>query len=596
MKHLDGKRLHHAFSCGMAEVLKRRQHLDEINVFPVADGDTGTNLAMTLEAMMDGSARDDDISIVGTHLANAALEGSRGNSGIIFAQFVAGLSRGLTHKATATLSDFVHAAEHGVDTAYCALGRPVEGTILTVMRAWSEAMQRLPLAHLSFSELLHHALKAARKALAETPEKLKVLAEAHVVDAGAEGFVHFVRGMTESLHEHLPGATDREIKPRQLHDDSSPSHGMAPPDQRFCVEMLLETMDDGPGAIRAAVAELGTSVIVADAATQVKVHLHTNRPDAVAAALLPLGRLKDQKVDDMAMQYAAWHHPLSDIAVVTDTACDLPDVMMQQLQIHQVPLSIQWGEHAFLDKRTLTPARFYAMQREKQTSPKSSQPAVKRFVSLYKNLALSHKSVVSIHLSSALSGTVAAARLAAETVKEIPVHVLDGRHLSTSLGLMVHTVAEAVATGASLPAVLALAERMPIRTDILVAVKTLKYMIRGGRVSPLKGSLARALHLHPIVSLDAQGRSMLLDKAIGFKGNLRKIIQRIQRRARIDHVEKWAVGHAGNPGDAKALADELEHILGLPPAYLIDISPIIGAHAGVGAVSVSVLWEAGPCI
>jgi len=594
MKHLDGKRLHYAFSCGMDEVIKCRQHLDEINVFPVADGDTGTNLAITLEAMMAGASRDDDISIVGAHLADAALGGSRGNSGIIFAQFVVGLSRGLTHKTTASISDFVQAAETGVDTAYRALGKPVEGTILTVMRAWSEAMKRIPVGQQNFAGFLHHALRAARKALAETPKKLKVLEEAHVVDAGAEGFVHFVRGMTESLLERLPGHVSANPQPAHvLVTAEMITRESEPPAQRYCVEMLLEPLHSGPHDIRTALSELGRSLIVADGATRIKVHLHTDRPDAVAEALLPLGRLLEQKVDDMVLQHASFQYPLADIAVVTDTSCDLPDALMQQFQVHQVPLSIQWGEHAFLDKRTLTAANFYAMQKERQTSPKSSQPAVKQFVRLYRNLALSHKSVISIHLSSALSGTVEAARLAADSVKEIPVHIIDGRHLSTSLGLMVHTVAEAVASGASLASVMALAETLPKRTDIFVAVKTLKYMIRGGRVSPLKGRVARALHLCPIVALDENGRSMLLDKSFGFKGNLRKIIRRVQTRACIDQAVKWAVGHAGNPEDARALANALTPVLGMPPAYLMDISPIIGAHAGVGAVSASVLWEAG---
>ena len=140
MKFINGESLYHAFSSGNREVLKQKGYLNKINVFPVPDGDTGTNLAYTMNSIIEGSSVESSAAVVSRDMAKAALLGSRGNSGIIFAQFVQGLHTRIKEKKELSLKDFVDSVKHGVESAYKSLSNPVEGTILTVMKSWSDSL------------------------------------------------------------------------------------------------------------------------------------------------------------------------------------------------------------------------------------------------------------------------------------------------------------------------------------------------------------------------------------------------------------------------------------------------------------------------
>jgi DegV family protein with EDD domain len=151
--------------------------------------------------------------------------------------------------------------------------------------------------------------------------------------------------------------------------------------------------------------------------------------------------------------------------------------------------------------------------------------------------------------------------------------------------------AEAIANGAGADAAAALVESLAARTEVLVAVRSLDAMVRGGRVSPLKGLAARTLGLLPIISLDREGRSCMRGKAFSFEGAVERILRRLAGHARHLHPERWAVSHAGAEQAARRLQERAADILDSPPAYLMDTSPIIGAHAGTGSVCISVQWS-----
>jgi DAK2 domain fusion protein YloV len=589
LKHIDGEKLYYAFYYGKREVLKRRKHLNKINVFPVPDGDTGNNMVMTMQSILDGTKMKASVGEVSQGMAEAALTGSRGNSGIIFAQFIQGLSEAVRDKKMLDPREFAHAMRNGVEHAYRAMKKPVEGTILTVMKSWANALSHL---HTNdFVELLHHSIKAARVSLKETKKKLKVLEKAGVVDAGAQGFVHFIEGMAQFLRHGKQPELREEVA--QIIDEDF-AHVHVSDEEivfRYCTEAVIKGDNLDPQTIRDAASPYGDSLIVAGSGARVKLHIHTNRPAELFYDLRRFGSFSFPKMDDMKRQHAVQFKRKSNIALVTDSTCDLPQELIDSYQIHVVPVNVAFGESQFLDKATIIPEQFYAMLEEEKEFPKTSQPDVKAFENLYRYLLSHYKTIVSIHLSKALSGTWNAAHLAAKNVNRKKITVIDSKHLATSLGLMVLRLAQEIDKGRKHDDVVRLAESFPPRARDLVSVKTLKYLVRGGRVSPLKGVLAKALNLKPIISLTEEGIPELYGKAFSRRTNIRKILNMVETHHRKNPIIMYAMAHVRAEEAACDFGKKVEALLGFPPAYTINVSPAIGSHAGAGAVCVSFLSE-----
>jgi len=254
-----------------------------------------------------------------------------------------------------------------------------------------------------------------------------------------------------------------------------------------------------------------------------------------------------------------------------------------------VPLKLAFGEHVFLDKVTITADDFYSHLERSPVHPTTSQPSVTEFRNLYSFLGSHYESVIAIHLSGRLSGTWNTSRVAAEQVADRRITVMDSRNLSGALGLIVLRAAEAIEAGTDHETLTRLLEEWIARTAIYVSVPSLKYMVRGGRVSPMKGKIANWLNLKPIVSLDREGRSMLYGKSFSQAGSQRKMLQLAADFQRRGAIWNYSVFHAHAAAQAHQCRLELEKLLGKPPAYVMDISPIIGLNAGSGAVAIALM-------
>jgi dihydroxyacetone kinase-like predicted kinase len=199
--YLDGRRLSRGVIAGARFVADRTEPLNRINVFPVPDGDTGTNVASTLQKIAAGLARvrQRHVREISRVLADEAVGGARGNSGAILAQFFCGFCEGLPDRARISTRDFGAAVVRAAESAYGAIARPVEGTILTVIRDWSRHVFDRAGEVSDFAELLPESLEEAKKSLANTPKQMKALEKAGVVDAGAQAFVYLIEGIVRYL-------------------------------------------------------------------------------------------------------------------------------------------------------------------------------------------------------------------------------------------------------------------------------------------------------------------------------------------------------------------------------------------------------------
>ena len=209
---------------------------------------------------------------------------------------------------------------------------------------------------------------------------------------------------------------------------------------------------------------------------------------------------------------------------------------------------------------------------------------------MFRHLAAHYRAIVALPVSAAISGTWNAMRLEAESLRNEgdPIQVVDTRLNSVAQGLVVLETARAAAAGAGFDELVRIAERARERTKIYVGVNTFKYMVRGGRVSRLKGLVATALNLKPVITLDEAGKGAAFSKAFSQKGVIRKILDIVSRTKAEAGIERYAVVHAAAPDRAEEFAERLEGIVGKPPEYIMEISPIVGSHAGKGALAVAV--------
>jgi DegV family protein with EDD domain len=588
--YLDGTRLYYAFLAGGNEVIKDQKYLDKINVFPVPDSDTGTNLASTMRSIAEGAIPNPSVYKTLISIADSALYGARGNSGLIFAQFLHGISEEIKNLKRISTSYFGEIVKKAVQYAYKSVVSPVEGTMLTVMKDWADAVYQQRSQMRDFVDILSHSLKITKASLLETTNKLPVLARAGVVDAGAKGFVDFLEGITNFIKS---GRLKKIPKPVILGEDTGfhVQKEKSKIGQRYCTEALLLGKGLNLDRVREEIIPFGSSAIVAGSEEKVRIHVHTNDPADLFNRLKDYATISQLKVDDMKKQYEASYERKAKIALVTDSACDLPQEIIDEYQIHVIPFNISFGDTLFLDKVTITPEQFYTLLKTCREHPKSSQPALKAVQNLFSFLASHYESIIVVNISDKLSGACNISQEASSTLKNKKISIINSKHLSVSLGLVVLRVAKEIFKGKPHEEIVKLTEEWISKTRFLVDIQTLKYMVRGGRISPMKGFLATILNLKPIVSLDSEGKGAAFGKSFSRQGNMNKIMRMIKSTTNTEKLWNYAIVHAQNLERAEMYAEKIKNLLHREPAYIVDISPVVGVHNGIGAVGIALMLE-----
>jgi len=591
IRYLNGIRLKRAIIAGSNTVIQDREYLNKINVFPVADGDTGTNMASTLQSISNAliTCMDHTVHGIIRRAADSALLGARGNSGAILAQFIHGLAEELSNKITVTTRSFGKAANNAVEYAYQAISNPREGTILTVIRKWAAVVHDHARQSEDFVEVLQTSIRSAREELADTPEHLPILKKAGVVDAGALGFIDMLEGMAAFIrHGHIREL--EEFTQETLEETPTITSEMGDIAFQYCTECIIDGTDIDHKMLRSKLTDYGDSLIIAGSSTKTKIHIHTNTPREVFRLAESYGELIDEKADDMQTQFKSAHTPHGEICLVVDTSCDLPREVVDRYDIQMVPLRVVFGEKSYVDKLSLTPEDFYQLLREyDHIHSTTSQPTPADFLNKFEFLGQHYKYILAITLSGTLSGTTESARTAARNA-DVPaeIEVIDSKSTSIAAGLIVRRVAEAIQAGADFQEVTSLVRHLIPRTRILVAVPSLKSLIRGGRVSRMQGALARALNLKPIITLNQEGRAVKSATAFGFQGSKQKILDMLAEDLDPGDPIDFAITHVDGLQDAQWFADQVTRRFTVNrDLFIQDATPVLAAHAGFGAVAVA---------
>lgn len=595
--YLDGPRLQRCFAAGLERLIGEREFLNKINVFPVADGDTGNNMYRTALAarlaIEDGNAPAGELLL---RLADGALDGAQGNSGAILAQFFQGLATPLAGCDRIDAQSLAAALEDAATATRGALATPREGTIISVIDAVAKAARKHRKSG-DFARLLPAMLAAGEQALAATTGQLEELRKAGVVDAGARGFVSILEGCVEFLAHgslrDLPPFSSDSVADFTEHDHHEHDVDL---EFRYCTECMLEGANLEPARLRLELSALGNSLVIAGSQSRVRIHIHTNEPETIFDLAAAFGTVSRTKADDMLGQARTLSRVDREVAVVTDSGADIPDAIMAEFDIQMVPLRVQFGEDSHLDKLGMSPAEFRTELLRNPARPGTSQPTQGDLRRMYEFLGTHFKTVVSVNVSASLSGTWQSARAAAErTSASERIRVIDSKHVSVGQGLAVLRAAELAEQGlrgAELEAVIG-QEIGRIKNYALVA--DLTNAVRSGRVKPFVKHIADWLRLTPVLTSTAGGKIGISGFIVGRRNLTERFARHVARRQKRGKHWRFAIAHGYHEeADAALLGARLQQLLPESEcAWQTELGAALGVHAGMAALVVA-LGESAP--
>jgi DegV family protein with EDD domain len=572
----------------LLRILEREDYLNKINVFPVPDADTGTNMAYTLTSIKNDIQQNvhSNIADMSDLIADSALDGARGNAGSILAQFLVGLAEGLYNHTKVTTLQFAEAVKIGKHYAYQALLNPVEGTILTVISDWSDALNRFSDKYSDFLEVFARSLKIAQKSVKETPKKLKVLAKAGVVDAGGQGFVDLLQGIQEFISEgkvskisiSIPSVFKKpNIKEISLNEK-----------YQYCTECIIHGENVNRIKLKEELMVLGDSLIIAGSKHKAKVHIHTNKPRTIFEICRNFGKVYKDKADDMLQQQKDAHRQHKRIALVVDSTADLPDSILEEKNIHVVPVRLNFGDKHYIDKVTLSSEEFWDELQNNPKHPKTSQPTPGDFRRQYQFLATHYESAISIHLPAKTSGTMQSALAASKALTNFPTTIIDSNNVSIGTGLIAIRAAEAIDANKSNDEIIEDIKSAIESTQIYILLNTLEFVVRGGRVSKSKKTFADLFRISPILSIDQDGTIITDGKLIGRKNIDKRFIQYIENKIPQNKSYRIGIVHGNCEERARKFDKYFTNKIGVNSVFFSHIGPGLGTHAGTNAIAIAV--------
>lgn len=584
---IDGSDLKQWFLSGTKEVESNKKELNSTNVFPIADGDTGTNLFYTLNKMNANNSDKTSFRDVIQILSEQGLYNARGNSGIIFASYINGLAKSGSDFDQVSTEEFGQIALGAVDSLYEAVDEPVEGTMISVIREWAKYLAEHSGKASNFIALLASAYSHASEALTKTTQQLAVLKENNVVDSGAAGFVHFLNGINISLgetHKYSPALVDKNSNPWQNSQHLT--------NYKYCAEFLLKetTSSLATGDIKNMIRPYGNSIVVAKVKDKIKIHIHTDHPDLLMEILEKQGEIMEQKVDEANNTRSK---EIQRIGILTDSIADIPEEYKEKHSIHTLPLSIVFGDKWYLDKQTITLNQVIEKIQNSPDHPTSSQPEpgrIKEFLEKYSEI---YDSLIFISVSSKMSGTYQS--LVKEATKMgilgNKLHVVDSKLNSGAQGLIVQATVEMVEAGMEKDLIIEKIEELIAKTKIYVCLRTVEFATKGGRIPKSVGRLGMALGMRPIMSIDSQGKGSAFHMGFSQKALTKKIMKLAREAMKNKGIQSYSIVHAQNPTLVKEYEKALIQIIKKEPAFITEISSVVAINSGPGSLALSFIEE-----
>jgi len=581
MELINGNDLYQMFNYGAYEVVQERIELNNINVFPVADGDTGDNLTQTLRRIVKESEQSDSFHQALREISESALIGARGNSGVIFAQFVNGLQANDFDKDQITIEEFADLVQKSYSHTVASLSNPVEGTMITILREWGDILKRLSQTTKKVRDVFIASFEHIQKVLQNTPKMLNVLSLNKVIDSGAYGFVLFVKGIVSYYNnDPLKSETHEKIEITSSHNhDTDVTY-------RYCTEGLVKYDTLDKSKLEKELSSLGDSLIIAQGKERFRVHIHTNTPELLFNKLKDYGVIENQKIDDMVLEIQL-NNTKKKRVLITDSIADLDKKYIEENNIVVIPVNISMNQMEYLDKLSISNEIIFNQLDTLKEYPKTATPSIKYINDLFSKLLLKFEELIVVTVSHHLSGTHQIIKNEAEKLvkKGKKVFVVDSLNNSASQGLLVQKAVELIHQELPTENIVEQLESYREKTQILVCLSTFKYAMMGGRVPKIIGKVAMFFGIRPIMSLE-KGKGTAYGMSLSQKGITRRIKKLVQKDLDTVGIESYAIVHCMNKKLAEEYTELFTGMIGFAPASVSEISSATAINSGVGSVAV----------
>ena len=592
---------------GAAAVESSRGRLNDLNVYPVPDGDTGTNLTETARELAAGLEADpaDTREALATAAKRAVLRGASGNSGAILSQIVGGFADVMGASEGMDAAVLARALRAASEAAYRPVQQPIEGTMLTVIREMAEAAERV--AERPLEEAVEAVLAAGEESVVRTQEMLAVLRDAGVVDAGAAGLLEFARGAFAGLRGQEVEAPIQAITVplslEAIHQEQSR--------YRYCTAFLVEGDGVDRDRLEHGLVAMGDCLLVVGEPPLVKVHLHTDDPGGALSMAVAMGTLDRVAVANMHVQSeerarrltGARHlraipggrtdgvMTLANTAIVLDSTADLPHPEAEHPNWRSVPLTVRFGEEQYRDGVDIDSDAFYRRLQAGGPHPSTAAPSPGAYAEAFEELA-EYAHILALPVSSRVSASAQSAQIAAESAEAGGrVTVLDGLTVSAGTVLLAQGLQRLLERGTDMDEVVAWFDAARQRVSVLIYVDTLEYLRRGGRIGRASEVVGGALGVRPLLTM-RDGEIAPYKRALGRSAAMREFERFLAAAVPDGGSARIGLAHAGDEVGVERLRAMIERVR---PQASVDrvcqIGAVVGTHGGPGTLGMLVLAD-----
>jgi len=570
------------------KIEENKEQINKINVFPVPDQDTGSNMAKTLLGIKEAIEGKEfkNLSEISEAALNGALTAAQGNAGVIYVGFLADFLP-LLDKNPVDAKKLAIAFEKGRKRAWKSIQNPKEGTILDVIDAAAETFKEESEKETNIVNILRKATEKSKEALLATREKMEVFRRANVVDAGGLGFLMIL----ESYLEALEGGR-KEVKKEEKPSEKI-RRFVQVLSHRYEIVSLIENPRLDEGTIKERLKRLGNSIDVVQIGNKMKLHIHTDYPDEVKNIIRKSGQILALRIEDMAKEVVGEPSVRKvSIGIVTENniAC-LPEKVMERYQIETADATVDWPDGENLPGENIFQKMREADRRGIKIFPKTSQGTPKVYFDAFKKQLEGFDKVLCLTITSKISGCYNSACQAKEMLSEEErerVYILDSLQAAASQALLVLRAIELIQEQREINEVLDELKKLIPKTYLYMIFEDPKWIEAGGRVSKGQANWIRRmkkLNLHPLMTI----KDGVVTKAgiIFAKDMAEALFKKIEKESRKTRKQgkkiRVIIDHADNPDQADKLRQLLKQIKAEVP-FISLASPVVCAHTGPGTL------------
>lgn len=588
MEHLSQAELKKMLLLSHERVEKNKEQINKINVFPVPDQDTGSNLAKTLSGIKEAITEKDfkDLKEFSEAVLDGALTTAQGNAGVIYVGFLASFLP-LLDKNPIDAQKLSIAFEEGAERARRSIQSPKEGTILDVIDATALAFKRGAEEEKDIVKILKTAVEEAREALLATREKMEVFKRANVVDAGGLGFLMIL----ESYLDALEG--EKEEKRKEEKPSEKIKRFVQVLAYRYEVIALVENPKFNEEEIKVKLRRLGNSIDIVQIGNKVKIHIHTDYPDEVKKTIRQTGQIENLRVEDMAKEVVGEESVRKvSIGIVTDDVAMILPKIAEKYQIEILPINYDWPEEKDLPGENIYQKMRTAEERGVKTTAKTTQITPKTYLEAYKKQLERFEKVLCVVLTSKLSGCYNSA-VQARNLAENPgkIFVLDSLNAASSQALLILKAIELIQEQREVEEVIEELKKMISKVHLYVIFEDPKWIEALGRISHSQASWIRRMkriNIHPVMELKdgVLAKGGIIFAKNGAEALFKKVFNETKRIRKEGKRIRVIIGHADNLQEAENLKKMLKEKINAEISFITVGPTVICAAAGPGTLLV----------